>query len=91
MPDLLWTATAVEDVIAITDYIAADNPTAALALVDKIDRKLARLRDHPLSGRPGRVPGTRELIVRPSYLVIYSDGTDPLRVLRVLHSAQMWP
>jgi toxin ParE1/3/4 len=91
VPELEWTAPAIADLMAILDYISDDSPDAALALLDDIERSVARLADHPARGRPGRVSGTRELIVRSSYIVIYTETPATVNVLRVLHAARMWP
>ncbi len=91
MPELEWKATAVEDLMAIVDYISDDNPAAELSLMDEIHAKVTQLTIHPKRARPGRVPGTRELIVRPNYLVVYSETPVVVTVLRVLHAAQQWP
>ena len=91
MPDLEWKASAVADLMAIVDYISDDNPDAALALMDEIQGKVEQLPDHPKRCRPGRVNGTRELVVRPNYIVIYTETPAVVTVLRVLHAAQMWP
>jgi plasmid stabilization system protein ParE len=37
------------------------------------------------------VNGTRELVVRPNYIVVYAENPAVVTVLRVLHAAQMWP
>jgi toxin ParE1/3/4 len=77
--------------LAIVDYISDDNPDAAQALKDEIEEKVSRLPEHPKLYKPGRIAGTREMIVRPNYIVVYAeDGTNVL-VLRVLHAAQQWP
>lgn len=91
MPDLEWKASAVADLMAIVDYISDDNPDAALALMDEIQGKVEQLPAHPKRCRPGRVNGTRELVVRPNYIVIYAETPKVVTVLRVLHAAQMWP
>ena len=91
MPDLERKASAVADLMAIVDYISDDNPDAALALMDEIEGKVEQLPAHPKRCRPGRVNGTRELVVRPNYIVIYTETPAVVTVLRVLHAAQMWP
>jgi addiction module RelE/StbE family toxin len=91
VPDLEWKASAVADLMAIVDYISDDNPDAALALMDEIQGKVEQLPAHPKRCRPGRVNGTRELVVRPNYIVIYAETPKVVTVLRVLHAAQMWP
>lgn len=91
MPELEWKAPAVADLMAIVDYISDDNPTAARALLEEIQSKVAQLPAHPKRCRPGRVAGTRELVVRPNYIVVYAETEAAVTVLRVLHAAQMWP
>lgn len=91
MPELEWKASAIADLLAIVDYISDDNPDAALALMDEIQGKVAQLPAHPKRCRPGRVEGTRELVVRPNYIVVYTETASAVTVLRVLHAAQMWP
>jgi addiction module RelE/StbE family toxin len=91
VPDLEWNASAVADLMAIVDYISDDNPDAALALMDEIQGKVEQLQAHPKRCRLGRVKGTRELVVRPNYIVVYAETPVSVMVLRVLHAAQMWP
>ncbi|WP_116087736.1 type II toxin-antitoxin system RelE/ParE family toxin [Tropicimonas sp. IMCC34011] len=91
MPELEWKAPAVADLMAIVDYISDDNPDAALALMEEIQGKVAQLPAHPKRCRPGRVEGTRELVVRPNYIVVYAETAEAVTVLRVLHAAQLWP
>ena len=89
---LEWSACAVEDRIAIFDYIEADDPRAAALVDDRICAQLAQLIAHPNSGRIGRVAGTRELVVdHAPYVVAYRVEVDRVLILRVLHSARQWP
>ena len=91
VPDLEWKATAIADLLAIIDYISDDNPDAAQALKDEIEAKTSRLPEHPQMYRVGRIDGTREMVVRPNYIVVYADNIDTITILRVLHAAQQWP
>jgi toxin ParE1/3/4 len=91
VPNLEWKATAIADLLAIVDYISDDNPDAAQALKDEIEAKTSRLLDNPQLYRVGRVDGTREMVVRPNYIVVYADNASAVTILRVLHSAQQWP
>lgn len=88
---LVWTRPAREDRKVIREYIAADNPSAALALDELLSEKAARLVDHPGLGRPGRLQGTRELVAHRNYILIYDVAGDLVRVLRILHAARQWP
>jgi toxin ParE1/3/4 len=88
---LEWRAAARADLLTIIDYIADENPDAAQRLKDEIEEKVSKLLLRPKLYRPGRVAGTREMVVRPNYIVIYAETHDSLVVLRVLHAAQQWP
>jgi|TARA_R110000868_G_scaffold50269_1_gene160841 toxin ParE1/3/4 len=90
-PTLKWKDTATEDVLNILDYINAENPQAAEKTVEIINTRVGNLEDMPKMGRPGRVPGTRELVISPSYVAVYSENPDEVVVLRVLHASQQWP
>ena len=91
MLELEWREAARIDLLSIVEFIVPDNIDAALALVTEIEEKAERLREHPKLYRPGRVHGTREMVVRPNYVVVYSESMVAVTILRVLHAAQMWP
>ncbi|WP_430246538.1 type II toxin-antitoxin system RelE/ParE family toxin (plasmid) [Neorhizobium sp. DAR64861/K0K2] len=79
------------DLDRIVDHIAEVNPVAALDTWDEIENQVERLCDFPRSGRTGRMPETRELVVTgTAYIVVYIVGDD-VELVRVLHGAQQWP
>ena len=87
-----WTVSAGLDREAAIDYIAQDNLSAALNQLDEIEGQTDRLADYPKLGRPGRVKGTRELVVnRTPFIVVYRIKGKIVQILRVLHGAQQWP
>jgi len=88
---LEWREAASADLLAIVEYISDDNPDAAQRLKDDIEAKAANLLEHPMLYRAGRVSGTREMVVRSSYVVIYTEDAHAVVILRVLHAAQQWP
>jgi addiction module RelE/StbE family toxin len=88
---LEWRETARADLLAIVDYISDDNLDAAQRLKDEIEDKASKLPEHPKLYRIGRVPGTREMVVRANYVVIYTEDTNRVTILRVLHGTQQWP
>jgi toxin ParE1/3/4 len=89
---LVWAQYALEDRRAIYDHIEADDAHAAALVDTRIAEAVVRLIDFPESGRPGRVEGTRELVVgRTSCIVAYRIMGEAVRILRVLHGAQLWP
>ena len=89
---IVWSRQARDDLLQIYRHIAADNRSAARALHEKITARVTSLLQSPHIGRPGRVPGTRELVITStSYIVPYRFVGDTLQILRVYHSAQLWP
>jgi len=88
---LTWTARANADRREIRNYIAQDNPAAAMRLDTLFKHRAEGLRNHPLLGRPGRVPGTRELLAHRHDLLIYDLNDEQVRILRVMHAARQSP
>jgi toxin ParE1/3/4 len=89
---LEWSQSARFDRKRIYDYIDANNPRAAIAVDERIAESLERLLRFPMSGRIGRVDGTRELVIdRTPYIAAYRIADKSIRVLRLLHGAQEWP
>lgn len=87
-----WTRAARDDLIQIQDYIAQDNPYAALRVVDTIRERTGKLAEHPRSGRLGRVDCTRELVISDTpYLVAYRIQGEWVDLLAVLHGSRRWP
>lgn len=90
MLPLLWRPGARRDLRDITTYIAERNPAAAQRLRDAIHHSAERLPDHPFAHRSGRVPGTREALVHPNYILIY-QVTHAIEILAVVHARQHYP
>ena len=89
---LNWARDAASDLDSIEEYIGRDNPEAALQTLAEIVRHGEMLVEHPGIGRPGRVEGTRELVIAGlPYIVVYLHRGDTVTVLRVLHGAMKWP
>lgn len=91
MNSLTWRPLALADREAIMEYIAQDNPTAALELDLEFEAKAENARLSPKLYKAGRVRGTREIVVRPNYVMVYQVRGTVVEMLRVLHAAQQWP
>ena len=90
--EVRWLDDALADVTGIYRYIATDDPRAAARVVERVQAAVRRLNDAPHHGRPGRWPGTRELVVpRAPYIVPYRVAGDHVEILRVFHGARRWP
>jgi len=73
VPVLEWREAARADLLAIVDHISDRDLNAAQHLKDEIETRTAKLSERPKLYRRGRVPGTREMVVRPSYIVVYAE------------------
>ena len=87
-----WLRKALRNLDEEATYIAADNLTAARVVVRRVFESVEQLAQQPNIGRPGRVPGTRELIVRNTrYIVPYRVRGDVVEILRVFHASRRIP
>ncbi|MBL6931656.1 MAG: type II toxin-antitoxin system RelE/ParE family toxin [Rhodospirillales bacterium] len=89
---LQWTRPALNDLSDIYDYISEHNPIAALKIARTIRIQAKGLTTHPMIGRPGRVKGTRELVVTGHpYMMAYRVTEETIDLLAVRHMARLWP
>ena len=87
-----WLRTALRNLDEEATYIAADDVAAARLIVQRVIGAVARLAEQPDLGRPGRAPGTRELIVHKThYIVPYRVSGETVEILRVFHTARRLP
>jgi toxin ParE1/3/4 len=87
-----WLRQALANLEAEAQYISRDSAIAAGHVVLAIQTAVTRLADHPPIGRPGRVAGTRELIILGTpYVIPYRIRGDQVEILRVFHGARRWP
>ena len=84
-----WTQKALDNLEDAVEYIY---PTAASGVAQKIWDTAQLLVDQPGMGRPGRVSGTRELIITGlSYILPYIEKKGVIFILRVMHTSMKWP
>ena len=91
---VVWSPRARSNLNDIFDYILAETPAAAAKVTDTIESRIRLLEQHPNIGRPGKITGTRELVVAgTNYIVVYRTQTRPARVqvIAVRHGARDWP
>jgi toxin ParE1/3/4 len=87
-----WLPAAEENRSSQLAYIGERNPWAAIDMGDAIESAVLRLAEQPRSGRPGRVAGTRELVISGTpYVIAYRVEPAAVVILRLLHGAQKWP
>jgi addiction module RelE/StbE family toxin len=88
---VFWTRAAEQDLSEIVEFIALDNPLAAIEMDELILAAANRLSEQPLMGKAGRIAGTRELVVHQSYRLIYETHNERVWVLAVVHTARKFP
>lgn len=88
----IWSPEAIADLAALRAYIEQDNPAAAQRVALRVIQNVETLLPNsPQMGRPGRVPGTRELVIpRTPFIVPYRLVGNTIQVLRVFHGAREW-
>ncbi len=89
---VVWSRRAIGDLRKLRAYIAKDRPDAAAHVARRIVLAVETLAQFPSMGRPGRIAGTRELIVSDTpFIVPYTMTNGDVVVVAVLHAARRWP
>ena len=83
---------AEKDFKEIITYIALDNPSAAEAIAENIEKSLSNLSTYPLIGK---IPNEEELVtieyrflVVQNYLIFYTIEDHTIWVHRIIHGAR---
>jgi toxin ParE1/3/4 len=88
---VIWSNEARLDLRDILAYIAKRDVAASKRLRQLITNSVLPVLKTPFLYRPGRIEGTREIVVHPNYIVVYRIREDVIDVLRVLHARQQYP
>jgi toxin ParE1/3/4 len=84
-----YLSTAEQDITEIIDYIAKDNPDAALKLIDKINVSIRRLKNFPEIGVVPKDSRLKNLgyhiLVVDNYLIFYVILKEYIEIRRILH------
>ena len=87
-----WTRHAISDLNSAYDYVAAENPSVAERLIDRIESGVTILARHPSAGRVGRIQGTCELVVTGTpFIVPYRIRKGQVELLALIHGSRRWP
>ena len=88
-----WTAQANRHLDQAPDYITLCNREEVAARITMhIANSVQQFATFPMSGRPGRVPSTRELVISNSpFVVAYRIAKERIVILAIYHGAQQWP
>ena len=87
-----WSPRAIRHLADLWKYISHDSPDAAARTALTLLTAVERLAELPNLGRPGRVAGTRELVVPGTrYVIPYRLRGEHLEIIAVFHGRQRWP
>jgi toxin ParE1/3/4 len=88
-----WTEPAADQLESLYEYITWDKgEQVAARIAELIGESIQGLERYPMLGRPGRVSGTRELVVaKTPFLIAYTIDKDCIVILAIYHGAQSWP
>ena len=87
-----WLRKALKNLQQEAEYIAKENPETARLVVQRIHKAVSQLAAEPAIGRPGRVLGTRELVVpQTRYIIPYRVRHNQVEILRVFHTSRKAP
>ena len=89
---VIWSRRAIRNLAVIRAYIAKDSERNAALVATRILKAVELLQSHPGIGRPGRVLGTRELVVPDTpYIIPYRVRGERLELIAVFHGRRQWP
>lgn len=89
---IVWSRRAIRHLVALRGRIAKDSEQGAAIVAARIVHAVDLLADRPHLGRPGRIHGTRELVVPDTpYIVPYRVRSGAVELLAVFHGRQRWP
>ena len=92
MLPIFWLESADADLEAIVDYIGLRNILAADRMWDRLRACILPLSEHPyLYPISDRVPGLREIVAHPNYIVLYRVASDRIEVVNIVHARQQYP
>jgi toxin ParE1/3/4 len=91
MAQVIWTEPALNDLDAIADYIALDNPEAAKRLIQRVFHHVEQLEAHPRSGsKPPELKGWRyRQIIEPPCRIFYRQDEDRVYILYVMRAERL--
>ena len=87
----MWSEGAERDIGDILDFISRDSEQAARRLKERIDQAILPALQHPYMFRQGRVPGTREIVAHPNYVVVYRVTLEQIEIVGVVHARRDYP
>lgn len=88
---VVWSPRAIRHLVALRAYIARDSEQSAARVANRILKAVDLLQAQPEMGRPGRMLGTRELVLPGTpYIIPYRVRGERLELMAVFHGRRRW-
>ena len=88
---LYWARRAQHDLLVLQEY-ARRKPSLGDRIADAIGAACDRIVAMPESGRPGRIEGTREVVLTGTpFILSYKTHERRATILAIIHGARRWP
>lgn len=84
---IVWSRQALSDRDTIWEFVASDDLFTAQRIDTEFASTVDELAEYPELGRPGLVPGTRELFPVPNYRIVYELNDDEIWILAIVHTS----
>ena len=89
---VVWSRRAIRHLVSLRQHIAKDSEANAASVASRILTAIDLLATQPDMGRPGRVLGTRELVIAGTpYILPYRVSRHHLELIAIFHGRQKWP
>jgi toxin ParE1/3/4 len=89
---VVWSRRAIRHLASIREFIEKHSEQNAALVAERILKAIDLLETQPEMGRPGRVLGTRELMVpNTPYIIPYRVRHGSLELIAVFHGRLKWP
>lgn len=89
---VVWSRRAIRHLVRLREYIERDSEQNAALVASRILKAVDLLETQPEMSRPGRVLGTRELVVTDTaYIIPYRVRRERLELIAIFHGRQKWP
>lgn len=90
--NLVWSRRAIRHLAELREFIEKDSEANAARIAQRILNAVELLATQPEMGRPGRVLGTRELVIPETpFIIPYRVRQKRLELIAVFHGSRRWP
>lgn len=89
---VVWSPRAIHHLVALRARTERDSERNAALAAERILKAVDLLANQPSMGRPGRLLGTRELVVPDTgFIIPYRARGGRLDLIAIFHGRQNWP